>query len=73
MITLCIRYTIDPHKHADFEAYARAWRSPVERCGGKFFGYFLPTKVAGSTNTACVDRFPQSRGIRAVSGSANGG
>ncbi len=52
MITLCIRYTIDPHKRADFEAYARAWPSPVERCGGTFLGYFLPTNVAGSTNAA---------------------
>ena len=52
MITLCIRYTLNPVKLADFEAYARAWPGPVERCGGKFVGYYLPTKIAGPTNVA---------------------
>lgn len=52
MLTLCIRYTLDAGKLADFEAYARALPLPVERCGGKFVGYYLPTKVAGPTNTA---------------------
>ena len=52
MMTLCIRYTLDAGKLADFEAYARALPPPVERCGGKFIGYYLPTKVAGPTNIA---------------------
>jgi hypothetical protein len=52
MMTLCIRYTLDANKLADFEAYARALPRPVERCGGKFVGYYLPTKIAGPTNTA---------------------
>jgi hypothetical protein len=52
MITLCIRYTLDPHKLADFEAYARALGPQIERCGGKVAGYYLPTKLAGPTNTA---------------------
>jgi hypothetical protein len=52
MITLSIRYTLDPTKLAEFEAYARAWPEPVERCGGKLRGYYLPTKIAGATNTA---------------------
>ncbi|MGH7068901.1 MAG: NIPSNAP family protein [Acetobacteraceae bacterium] len=52
MLTLCIRYTLDANKLADFEAYARALPQPVERCGGKFAGYYLPTKIAGPTNTA---------------------
>jgi hypothetical protein len=52
MMTLCIRYTLDANKLADFEAYARALPLPVERCGGKFVAYYLPTKVAGPTNTA---------------------
>jgi hypothetical protein len=52
MLTLCIRYTLAANKLADFEAYARALPQPVERCGGKFVGYYLPTKVAGPTNTA---------------------
>jgi hypothetical protein len=52
MMTLCIRYTLDANKLADFEAYVRALPQPVERCGGKFVGYYLPTKIAGPTNTA---------------------
>ena len=51
MLTLCIRYTLDANKLADFEAYARPAK-PVERCGGKFVGYYLPTKIAGPTNMA---------------------
>lgn len=52
MITLCIRYTIDMHKHADFERYASNWPEPIRRCGGELIGYFLPTRTAGSTNVA---------------------
>ena len=52
MITLCIRYTIDQNKLADFEAYAKAWPPIIERCGGKLIGYYLPTKIAGPTNFA---------------------
>ena len=51
-MTLCIHYTIDANKLADFEAYVRALPQPVERCGGTFVGYYLPTKIAGATNTA---------------------
>lgn len=52
MITLCIQYEIDPHKLADFEKYARNWPEPIARCGGQLIGYFLPTKLAGRTDTA---------------------
>lgn len=52
MITLCIRYTIDPGKLPAFEAYARALRAPIERCGGTAVAYHLPTKLAGPTNQA---------------------
>lgn len=52
MITLCIRYTIDMHKVADFERYARTWPEPIRRCGGDLVGYYIPTKVAGPTNLA---------------------
>lgn len=52
MITICIRYTIDIHKHEDFEQYARNWTEPIARCGGELLGYFLPTKIAGATNIA---------------------
>ena len=52
MITLCIRYTIDASKVADFEAYGRGVAGPSERCGGKVVGYYAPTKFAGPTNSA---------------------
>jgi len=52
MITLSIRYTLDANKLADFETYVRALPSQIERCGGKFIGYYLPTKPAGPTNVA---------------------
>jgi hypothetical protein len=52
MITLCIRYTLDPSKLADFETYARALAPQIERCGGRVAGYYLPTKLAGPTNAA---------------------
>lgn len=52
MITLCIRYTVDMHKLADFEKYARTWPEPIRRCGGELVGYYLPTKIAGPTNFA---------------------
>jgi len=52
MITMCIRYTLDPFKLADFEQYARNWPEPIKRCGGELLGYFLPTKFAGPTNIA---------------------
>jgi hypothetical protein len=36
MIYHCIRYTIDPHKLADFEAYSRRWMEGgiIRRGGG---------------------------------------
>ncbi len=52
MITLCIHYTLNPTRLADFETYARALPSQIERCGGKLRGYYLPTKFAGPTNAA---------------------
>jgi hypothetical protein len=52
MIILCIRYTIDQNKLKDFEEYARRWPGPIKRAGGDLIGYFLPTKIAGSTNFA---------------------
>ena len=52
MITLCIRYTLDTSKLAEFEAYARSAAAPIERSGGKLVGYYAPTKFAGPTNSA---------------------
>jgi hypothetical protein len=52
MITLSIRYTLDPSKLADFAAYAETLQKPLTRCGGSLVGYYLPTKLAGPTNIA---------------------
>ena len=52
MLTLCICYTLDATKLADFEAYGKSAAGPIERCGGKLVGYFAPTKFAGPTNAA---------------------
>jgi len=52
MPTLCIRYRLDPSKLDVFEAYAKALRPIVERCGGTFVDYYLPTKLAGPTDAA---------------------
>ncbi len=52
MMTLCIRYTLDANKLADFAAYANALRKPIESCGGRYVDYYLPTKIAGPTNAA---------------------
>ena len=52
MITLAIRYTLDIGKLAQFEAYVCALPDQIERCGGRFVGYYLPTKFAGPTNVA---------------------
>lgn len=50
MVTLCIRYTLDPSKRSDFVRYARTWPAIIRRCGGDLVGYYLPTKLAGATN-----------------------
>ena len=52
MITLCIRYTLDAHKRSDFARYAQALTKTIPRCGGELVGYWLPTKFAGTTNSA---------------------
>jgi NIPSNAP len=52
MVTLSIRYTIDPNKLADFKTYVHAEQEPIRRSGGKVVGYFFPTDFAGPTNEA---------------------
>lgn len=52
MITLYLRYTIDPNKLADFATYTANEQLPIRECGGKILGYFLPTDFAGATNEA---------------------
>ena len=52
MITLCIRYTLDATKLAQFESYARSVPGHARRCGAESAVYYLPTKFAGPTNAA---------------------
>jgi len=52
MLTLCIRYTLDPNKLADFKSYVAAELDPIRQSGGETLGYFLPTDFAGPTNEA---------------------
>ncbi|HZS95519.1 MAG TPA: NIPSNAP family protein [Terriglobales bacterium] len=52
MITLAIRYTINPNKLGDFKEYVAAELEPIRQSGGKVMGYFFPTDFAGPTNEA---------------------
>ncbi|GHJ43317.1 NIPSNAP family containing protein [Catellatospora sp. TT07R-123] len=42
LITVHLRYEIDPDKITDFEEYGRRWIRLVNRFGGDHHGYFLP-------------------------------
>jgi antibiotic biosynthesis monooxygenase (ABM) superfamily enzyme len=44
MITVHLRYEIDPDKQADFAEYGRRWIHLVNRLGGTHHGYFLPSE-----------------------------
>jgi hypothetical protein len=52
MITLLIRYTINPNKLSDFRNYVESEQEPIRKSGGRILGYFLPTDFAGSTSEA---------------------
>jgi hypothetical protein len=44
MITVHLKYEIDPDKLEDFEEYGRRWVRLVDRFGGTHHGYFLPSE-----------------------------
>ena len=50
MITVFIRYQIDPFKRDRFEDYAKRWLSIIPACGGDLVGYFVPHE--GTNNIA---------------------
>ena len=52
MITLSLRYTINPNKLDAFATYTAAEQIPIRESGGDIIGYFLPTDFAGPTNEA---------------------
>lgn len=49
-VTVFIRYQLDPHQRAKFEAYSRNWLSIIPRCGGDLIGYWMPHE--GTNNIA---------------------
>jgi hypothetical protein len=50
VVTVFIRYQLDPHKVGEFEAYARRWLQVIPECGGDLVGYWLPHE--GTSNIA---------------------
>ena len=46
MITVFLRYVVDPFKLDDFERYGRLWIPLVEKFGGRHHGYFMPSEGA---------------------------
>lgn len=52
MLTVYIRYQIDPYKINEFESYAKKWLPLVEKFGGDHHGYFLPHESANDIAVA---------------------
>jgi NIPSNAP len=50
VITVFIRYQLDPFKRAMFEQYAKRWLAIIRRCGGDLIGYWMPHE--GTNNIA---------------------
>lgn len=48
MVTCFLKYTIDPYKAEEFEAYAKMWIPLVQKFGGTHQGYFLPSEGANN-------------------------
>ena len=44
MISIHLRYEIDPDRLDEFREYGRRWIPLVERFGGTHHGYFLPSE-----------------------------
>ena len=65
MITLHLRYTIDPNKLSDIRAYVEAEMKPISESGGSIVGYYLPTDFAGATTKPSASsisrRLPNTR------------
>jgi hypothetical protein len=52
MVTIYLRYIIDPYKLAEFEHYGKLWIPLVEKFGGKHHGYFMPSEGANTVALA---------------------
>lgn len=42
MITVFIRYRLDPYKRDAFERYAQRWLELIPQAGGELVGYWMP-------------------------------
>ena len=52
MLTLCIRYTLDPNRIDAFRTYVENEQPVIRKVGGRIAGYYLPTDFAVPTNIA---------------------
>ncbi len=50
MLTVFIRYQLDPFKRDAFEVYAANWLKIIPACGGDVLGYWMPHE--GTNNIA---------------------
>lgn len=50
MVTIYLRYVIEPSKLAEFEHYGKLWIPLIEKFGGRHHGYFMPSE--GANNVA---------------------
>jgi hypothetical protein len=48
MVTIYLRYVLDPRKLKEFEHYGKLWIPLVARFGGTHHGYFLPGEGANN-------------------------
>ena len=48
MVTIYLRYVLDPRKLKEFEHYGKLWIPLVARFGGTHHGYFLPSEGANN-------------------------
>ena len=44
MFTCIIRYTVEPDRSEEMEAYARSWIALIRKYGGTHHGYFVPPR-----------------------------
>ena len=50
MVTIYLRYVLNPRKLKEFEHYGKLWIPLVEKFGGQHHGYFMPSE--GASNIA---------------------
>ena len=48
IVTIYLRYVLNPSKLKEFEHYGKLWIPLVEKFGGKHHGYFMPSEGANN-------------------------